>query len=464
MEFAAPSLIAALSALFLALNTNAQEVYTPDVERMQAEWPPQTPDFPAKECALQRLIQKGDVRALRRHGWIGFAALIRGSIQNPDVPVFATWSSKQDAMHPPSINLRFTASRSNLFLMPPVQLRLPKGQEAKSGEECEEKPLIAVFFNPPATEHIQQPQHREPNTCVNIDKCAPSAGGTSKRCIVPDTSVRLWNETNLNEYWKTYWPFAEAPLDEQTIPPFLRESVAVKSVWRLVKNGKYKVLPVWREIDRPAKPGTSYPPTSWPNAVLIDPDPNHTKPVVPDQPALPGRKPLRVVSLNDFFFVPLDKTQIERFQGYDLTCSEFKNARVGDYAMLVGLHYMTKEIPDWFWATFWWNDRPGPNLRDRPSGLLSGKGLNYHMQISYSTTEPREKKDHSPHIAFNPYLEAAAIDGVVSNCMTCHRLAVHGNTQSVAPHLPITRGDLSLNNPLDNLYLKLDYIWGLENR
>ena len=99
------------------------------------------------------------------------------------------------------------------------------------------------------------------------------------------------------------------------------------------------------------------------------------------------------------------------------------NANAGDYAILVGFHFATHEIPDWLWATFWWHNLPdkGKYAEDRPASL-KGVWQNYLMTASYDMDEPREP-DATPRIAYNPYLEGALDDGLTSNCMTFHRRA-----------------------------------------
>jgi hypothetical protein len=157
--------------------------------------------------------------------------------------------------------------------------------------------------------------------------------------------------------------------------------------------------------------------------------------------------------------------------------SEFPDAAAGDRLVLVGMHVTTRELENWFWMTFWWHDRPdeGPFAADRPSEL-KGVWRNYLMNISYDMDNPREP-DGTPHIAYNPYLEGAMLDGVVTNCMTCHRRAswppqppvdvlLSDDLQySRLLGLTVVRGQAAaqatyMNVPFDRL-LKTSFLWSI---
>lgn len=135
---------------------------------------------------------------------------------------------------------------------------------------------------------------------------------------------------------------------------------------------------------------------------------------------------------------------------------------------LVALHYTTKEIPNWVWATFWWHDKPtdGPFAKARPGEtIVRGVWRNYLMAVSFDMDLPKEA-DGSPHVAFNPWLEARFANGVNSNCMTCHQRAVWDpqipdDAGNAPPFLPITRGVASPDDPLFRTSTKVDFLWSL---
>jgi hypothetical protein len=77
------------------------------------------------------------------------------------------------------------------------------------------------------------------------------------------------------------------------------------------------------------------------------------------------------------------------------------------------------------------------------------------MNVSYDMNEPREP-DGSPHVNFNPYLEALKPGGMKSNCMTCHRLAA---SPKIDPDP--TPGAISIGDPRFEGHIRLDFLWSL---
>jgi hypothetical protein len=139
----------------------------------------------------------------------------------------------------------------------------------------------------------------------------------------------------------------------------------------------------------------------------------------------------------------------------------------GDQLVLIAMHATTKEIPEWTWMTWFWHDRPDAGARGADR-LPAVKGVwrNYLMEVAFDATLPREP-DGSPHIAYNPVLEARFPNGILSNCLACHRRS----TWPQEEFLPITRGanavDKSLFPPdgkdpaFSDDKLRLDFMWSI---
>jgi hypothetical protein len=112
------------------------------------------------------------------------------------------------------------------------------------------------------------------------------------------------------------------------------------------------------------------------------------------------------------------------------------------------------------WATFWWHDEPNAEpygaerLRTVPPVFR-----NYRMNVAYSADTPREP-DGSPHVTFNPYLEATFSYGPKSNCIACHQRAVIG-PEGPGPVFPVLRGQLGKQDPLFAGKVRLDFLWSL---
>lgn len=77
--------------------------------------------------------------------------------------------------------------------------------------------------------------------------------------------------------------------------------------------------------------------------------------------------------------------------------------------ILVGVHIMTRETPNWVWMTFWWRTKDG----QKPGLVTKNKWSLFDANASANVMES---------IA-NPYLEGP-ISGMNSSCMDCHRKAV----------------------------------------
>jgi hypothetical protein len=173
-----------------------------------------------------------------------------------------------------------------------------------------------------------------------------------------------------------------------------------------------------------------------------------------------------VVSLQQFFHVQInDRYTVDLINNLPLTdqiTTRFwkRPFRIGDYVALVAAHVTTRETPDWVWATFWWHDQPDapPFGADRPKPIHD-VWRQYPMRVAYHGDIPREP-DGSPHIAFNPYVEASFSFGLQSNCVVCHQRAVIGPDGPGAV-LPVRRGHLSRQDPLYAGKVRLDFLWSL---
>jgi hypothetical protein len=145
-----------------------------------------------------------------------------------------------------------------------------------------------------------------------------------------------------------------------------------------------------------------------------------------------------------------------------------RDLAAGDQMVLIAMHATTREIPEWTWMTFFWHDHPddGPKAADR-TPQVKGVWRNYLMDVSFDAVLPREN-DGGPHIAYNPVLEARFANGLLSNCLTCHRRS----TWPQEDFLPITRGDGGTVNkalfPPDGKdpafaedKVRLDFLWSI---
>jgi hypothetical protein len=144
-----------------------------------------------------------------------------------------------------------------------------------------------------------------------------------------------------------------------------------------------------------------------------------------------------------------------------------RDVRAGDFLALVAVHVATREVADWIWATAWWHDAPddGPHAAGRPEALR-GPWRRYLLDVAFDETSPAES-DGTPHVAFNPWLEARFPDGghgggTASNCLACHRRASWPGTN----FLPVTRGaaDAARDPAFAPGRLSTQFLWSIALR
>ncbi len=176
---------------------------------------------------------------------------------------------------------------------------------------------------------------------------------------------------------------------------FSSDSVALKTLWLFVPQQQCRSVPVWDGVPRVAK-NPQQGPETWPRSVNVCAPGAHV-----------GAKDRRI---NSFYWV-----------------NSSKLPGAPDHAgfmILVGMHVITHEIPDWVWATFWWHDHPtaGEFAANRTK-TPAGPWANYLMDVAFDMDRPWQSTG-LPKAIFNPYLEGTLVNGTQSNCIACHRRAV----------------------------------------
>lgn len=398
---------------------------------------PQGFDFPANKQTLEQFRTTGNLSAQRKHVWNVFAGMTQPTPDNK-FAIFETWFSEDEtfatgaapqAVGPRSVIKQFKE---------PQQFRSMPGQP--SAQAAGSALLSEVLFNFANHNHIRAKK-------LNVKAELQSLIQTG----APDPHIA--NNT--------------------TVPPFPPEAISLKTVWWPVAKDKPTPLPVWDPGTDSTPPTGVHEYTTWKRVVVVDATrtnipPNETKTII-----FHGSKPnSRVVGLDKFHYAKVDAQTAaninanDRLQGFiqDVfsDTSVFgpnRTLQEGDYIVFTGTHLTTKEIDDWVWATFWWDDRPdqGPYAADRTDNV-KGVWRNYLMSSSYDLNLPKES-DGKPHISFNPWLEAHFPSGVLSNCMNCHQRAAIPPPPSF---LPVHRGN---PDPSDPAYgpnkVRTDFLWSV---
>ncbi|WP_027584616.1 hypothetical protein [Bradyrhizobium sp. Ai1a-2] len=117
--------------------------------------------------------------------------------------------------------------------------------------------------------------------------------------------------------------------------------------------------------------------------------------------------------LNAFYYVQIDAAEAATIN----TLSKLAGTaavQAGDFQVLVTMHITTKEIANWTWATFWWqngknppNDFPG-SVADMPDAhKIKGPWRNFAMCISDSMVVPATNPNGSRSSASVPISKRA---------------------------------------------------------
>jgi hypothetical protein len=379
-------------------------------------------DFPAARADLEKMRDDGNVAGMRKHAWMVFAGLTQPTPGGE--PIWETWYSSLDVMSG-------AAGGAQPQGLGPKRrtLRQPRQIRGENGLAVAQAPGASlaelVLFNEVSRKEIQDNKYNKAATLNAINDG---------------------------------WPAGTTP-ENRKIKDFPEAAMSIKTAWYLVKKTGMTSMPIWDDQAREAT-YPSLPPETWPDrmkrVLAVDPvrttiPAGETATVNFGGKAYPQSK---VVPLSAFYSFKLTQEMVDSLRQTAI----FGDApEAGDYLALVNLHYTTKEIPDWVWATFWWHDQPDqqPYGSDRPAEV---KGLwrNYKMDVAFSMDTPKES-DNTANAVFNPWLEGRFANGANSNCMTCHQRAVWPGVS----FLPVTRGALPPSTPLFKNRTKVDFLWSV---
>jgi hypothetical protein len=253
----------------------------------------------------------------------------------------------------------------------------------------------------------------------------------------------------------------KTPASELEIPPFPPDSIIVKASWRPIPTEGIDSFEVWDSPD-PSKLNCS---AGCVRTIKVKPSDDKCQLSAP------------VISTSCFYNIPVTKENIGLFSSSEWQVS------VGDVWVLIGLHIITKEVPDWTWTTFWWHDDPdsGRFGVDKPP-FVRREWRNYRMDTSLSMDTPWEEQSFKDDafagvdacgqtwrtpskskVIFNPYLEGAikgALHMNYSNCVNCHSRSTFESTIGVEGGTP-WRGYLSPTSSCFSDKMRLDYLWSL---
>ncbi|HEY7403048.1 MAG TPA: hypothetical protein VIB39_05975 [Candidatus Angelobacter sp.] len=311
------------------------------------------------------------------------------------------------------------------------------------------------------------------------------------------------------------------------IKQFPSSSIVLKPMFWPVQKGGFTVLPVWDwDANKPGSPTdgqyAGYEMKQfWRNAVAITDLPNPTPPpkvtylynvydptgttqigpITYDNTSQISPPAFRVVSVNDFYHRQLNATELAQLSTCDralLDASAYwaynRAFQPGDYIVLVAMHIMTKEQPDWTFQSLWYHPDADKSdtcryCKSRPTNLADTTFRHYLLTTTYGTTQGQGHDNYyaPPNtqpgasiwpVAYNPYIELAASHPITTNCMNCHHRAAwpplasqnkpdQGRTSSYLQDSPPNPNALEVfqeNNSIFNGLLTVDAMWAVSDR
>lgn len=397
--------------------------------------------FPTDQEYLLQLNAKERSRQIRRHAWSIFAGIVAHSVPGDpcSTPVWDTWFStlqkepQSKGVMPRIINLYVPLETVAAFYGDGTR-RFPGGAGPSAMPRDQDAGLLATVVR--ALHNVGEQKLYNP----------------AARDWIIDNQFQ--SSRALQDQMKS---LTNKPVDQRTIPEFPRDSIIVKAKWQsITPRGPNNVWYWTYDSSSDCRNGCF-------KKITVH------KAASNERCNLPANIGVEIRS-TCFYTVNDD-------------------GEPGNSLILLGLHVMTKEIPDWTWTTFWWTpDARGSKFSaDRyNASIIREFWRNYVMDTTLSMTTPWEKvrslgqkpsetdpchQDWSqPSKAktdFNPYIEIAPDQGggmlnaPLSNCMNCHKRSTYpGFTNNNMRGIP-WRGELNSATDCFADQMRLDYLWSL---
>ncbi|NNF35481.1 MAG: hypothetical protein HKN68_15335 [Saprospiraceae bacterium] len=210
-------------------------------------------------------------------------------------------------------------------------------------------------------------------------------------------------------------------------------------------------------------------------------------------------------SIDAFIYHKMSAAEAYTYNNSTKEGNEFVDtAKAGDPVILLGMHVSTRETQRWTWQSFYWTESPDNPIFPSSTVIAAGRNTlskplespanHYAASVGYSMMSPALPYEGppidimnagvSPVYALNPYIEGtfgtdvfpdqatyfsgayaeqfykANIDGITSNCMSCHSQAAYDgsgfNEGSFLADQYVNR-----NAPWFEGMVQLDFAWSL---
>jgi hypothetical protein len=410
-------------------------------------------EFPTPSADLEALIARNDTVALRKHAWLLWSGLTADSSQSFNgrvLPIWETWLSEEETFSPVSQSIAAAAvprPRILLPLAPPRQFQHGafSPRTLAAGTPPKQRLLAGVKMSPESAGFLAASHE------------TPAKSGQSYSYISAADLAQL----------NTAFDQDNAAVKDRKIIDFPAAATDLKMVFMPVKPNGLSPIPIWNgaaDSSDPTQPGSE----SWKTCVAVDPTNNRSGTASIN---CNGQQiQAEIVPLKAFYSVQINAAEAATINSLSrLTGAAAVQAN--DFQVLLAMHVTTKEITNWTWATFWWqngknppNDFPG-SIADMPdASKVKGPWRNYAMCISDSMVLPATDPKGKPIVCFNPYLETVQTDGLNSNCMSCHAMARLPLTGPVGayPETYLPNGFVDLADPkIFGGATKTDFVWAI---
>jgi hypothetical protein len=218
------------------------------------------------------------------------------------------------------------------------------------------------------------------------------------------------------------------PLSDLKVTDFAQDAVVVKTFWELLQPGQNDF------------PGKNYAYGAWLFGQSTPPDPGNGQVTAFEDKSIPDptiyidigapktctyapqstmdHRIFKVYSLGCFYYRSVHPPEVHEISEHASSKSDIPHAAKCEgldsaycYLILVGVHVMTRETPNWLWMTFWWN-----------TGWWDSHPARASVRDKWDLFDANATANNTDPVA-NPYLEGPNT-GMYSNCMECHRHAV----------------------------------------
>lgn len=457
-------------------------------------------DYPQTGATVMGWVSSNNTPRTRQHGWNLWAAL--NTVGTGGKPIWQTWCTETQAFAPALAPGKLGATAQPAVASVPLrQFKLKKG--VLTAADPINFPTAPAYAVPAAV--IANPAYK---ACLLYDRTGKKVTGLNNGPTLQnngDVMIAgvIYNQPAFDWIRKPGSPqqplYLQSTLNSMVpkagtaqISSFPSGSIALKPMMWPVAKGGFTALPVW---GGPTQDGGVYAgfeqQKMWPNAVAVTTTPqaqivptsvtmpmagvtwvdNTTGKTLGPVGALTYQKP-RVVGTNSFYnYVPnlataaaCDRAIMDASAWY----AYGRSFQQGDALVLIAMHIMTKEQPDWTFQSVWWNDMPGtgnPYAADRPAlspSQAPGPWRNYLMASTYGIPA---SPGYWP-VAFNPYIELAADHPIQTNCMNCHKRAAWpaDGAEYLEPNGPTALQIFGLDNSVLAKKVQVDSLWSVSDR